>query len=225
MNTFRFLFAALLLAAPAAAEQAPKPIPPAAADEARHAGGPETAVLAGGCYWGMQAIFERVRGVETVTAGFSGTPSSGEDELIPSRNATPAESVRVEFDPAQITYGQLLQVFFSVAHDPTQVDRQGPDEGPQYRSAIFYGDDEQKRIAESYIAQLQSARVFPESIATEVEPLVRFRAVAESQQDYVAKHPASPYVVEVDLPRLAAMKAIVPALYREQPLSFSSASE
>ena len=156
------LSCALLLAVPAAAEQAPRPIPPASADEVRHSGDPETAVLAGGCYWGMQAIFERVRGVKTVTAGFSGAPASGEDELIHSSNGTPAEAVRIAFDPAQITYGQILQIYFSVAHDPTQVDRQGPDTGPQYRSAIYYDNDDQKRIAQAYIAQLQSAGVFPE---------------------------------------------------------------
>lgn len=222
MSIFRILCCAFLLALPAAAEEAPKPIPPASADETRHAGAPETAVLAGGCYWGMQAIFERVRGVKTVTAGFSGVTAGQEDQLIRSRNTTPAESVRIEFDPAQITYGQILQIYFSVAHDPTQVDRQGPDAGPQYRSAIFYGSDDQKRIAQAYIAQLQSAHVFGGPIATEVVPVQAFHRVMESQQDYVMKNPTSTYVLHVDMPRLAALKLIFPGNYLNQPLTDSN---
>lgn len=221
MNTLRLLCCALLLATPAGAEQAPKPIPPASADEPRHAG-PETAVLAGGCYWGMQAIFEHVRGVKTVIAGFSGMPAGGEDSLIRSRNETPAESIRLEYDPAQITYGQILQIYFSVAHDPTQVDRQGPDEGPQYRSAIYYNDDDQKRIAESYIRQLQSAGVFTAPIATDVVPFTAFHRVTESQQDYVQKNPTSAYVTNVDMPRIAALKVIFPSVYLDQPLTVSN---
>jgi peptide-methionine (S)-S-oxide reductase len=221
MNGFRLVCCTFLLAAPAAAEVAPKPIPPASQDEARHEGSSEVAVLAGGCYWGMQAIFERVRGVKMVTAGFSGARASTEDELIPSRNATPAEAVQIEFDPAQITYGQILQVYFSVAHDPTQVDRQGPDDGPQYRSAIYYDNDSQKRIAEAYVAQLQSAGAFPAPIATQVVPLTAFHRVMLSQQDYVRKNPTSNYVLTVDMPRLAALKAIFPNIYLDQPLTYS----
>jgi peptide-methionine (S)-S-oxide reductase len=222
MNTLRLLCAAFLLAMPAAAEEAPKPIPPVSGDETRHAGSSEIAVLAGGCYWGMQAIFERVRGVKAVTAGFSGAPASGEDQLIHSRTGTPAEAVRIEFDPAQLTYGQILQIYFSVAHDPTQVDRQGPDVGPQYRSAIYYDNDDQKRIAEAYIAQLQSVRVFAAPIATEVVPLTAFHRVAVSQQDYVLKNPTSAYVMNVDMPRLAALKRIFPGNYSDQPLTYSN---
>jgi peptide-methionine (S)-S-oxide reductase len=221
MSISRILCFAFLFAFPAAAEEAPKPIPPASADETRHAGAPETAVLAGGCYWGMQAIFERVRGVKTVTAGFSGMTAGAEDQLIRSRNATPAESVRIEFDPAQISYGKILQIYFSAAHDPTQVDRQGPDVGPQYRSAIYYGSDDQKRIAQAYIAQLQSAGVFAAPIATEVVPLQAFHRVMESQQDYVLKNPTSPYVIHVDMPRLAALKLLFPGDYLNQPLTYS----
>ena len=189
------------------------------------AGGAQTVVLAGGCYWGTQAVFEHVRGVKSVVAGFSGQAGSGEDQLIRSSRGAPAEAVRIEFDPAQLTLGQILQIYFSVAHDPTEVDRQGPDVGPQYRSVIYYADDQQKKISEAYVAQLQSAHVFSGSIATELQPLVKFRAVAESQQDYVPKHASSAYVVNVDLPKLAAMKTIFPTLYRDPPLSFSSASD
>ena len=222
MNIFRPLCGVLLFATAAAAEETPKPVPPASADETRHVGTPEVAVLAGGCYWGMQAIFERVHGVNAVVAGFSGTPSSSEDLMIRSSNATPAESVRIEFDPAQITYGQILQIYFSVAHDPTQVNRQGPDEGPQYRSAIYYDNDDQKRIADAYIAQLQSAHVFADPIATQVVPATAFHRVAVSQQDYVRKNPTSPYVLNVDLPRLAALKRIFPSAYLDQPLTYSN---
>ena len=221
MSILRILCCASLLALPATAEETPKPLPAASADETHHVGASETAVLAGGCYWGMQAIFEHVRGVKKVTAGFSGMAAGQEDQLIRNRTAAPAESVRIEFDPAQITYGQILQIYFSVAHDPTQVDRQGPDVGPQYRSAIYYGDDEQKRSAQAYIAQLQSARVFAAPIATEVVPFQAFHRVAESQQDYVSKNPMSPYVIHVDIPRLAALKLLFPGTYLSQPLSFS----
>lgn len=222
MSRCRLFFCALLLATPAAAEQAPKPIPPASADESRQAGTSEVAVLAGGCYWGMQAIFEHVRGVKSVVAGFSGMSASAEDSLIRSRKATPAESIRLEYDPAQITYGQILQIYFSVAHDPTQVDRQGPDEGPQYRSAIYYNNDEQKRVAEDYIKQLQAAGVFSGPIATEVVPFAAFHRVMESQQDYVQKNPTSPYVMNVDMPRIAALKRIFPGSYSDQPLTASN---
>ncbi|HEX3429372.1 MAG TPA: peptide-methionine (S)-S-oxide reductase MsrA [Rhizomicrobium sp.] len=221
MRISRLFCCAFLLASPAAAEQAPKPIPMPSSDEARHAGDSEIAVLAGGCYWGMQAIFERVHGVKAVTAGFSGAPASGEDQLIHSSSGTPAEAVRIEFDPAQLTYGQILQIYFSVAHDPTQVDRQGPDVGPQYRSAIYFDNNDQKRIAENYIAQLQSAGVFPAPIATQVVPLTGFHRVMSSQQDYVRKNPTLPYVLGVDMPRIAALKRIYPGIYLDQPLTYS----
>lgn len=222
MKMLRVVWTALLIAAPAAAEQAPKPIPAPSADESRHAGDSEVAVLAGGCYWGMQAIFEHVHGIKAVVAGFTGMRSSDEDSLIRSRNATPAESIRIEYDPAQITYGRILQIYFSVAHDPTEVDRQGPDEGPQYRSAIYYNNDDQKRIAEAYVKQLQSAGVFTAPIATEVVPFTAFHRVMESQQDYVQKNPTSAYVMNVDMPRIRALKVIFPTIYSDQPLTVSN---
>jgi peptide-methionine (S)-S-oxide reductase len=223
MSKFRFLCCGFLLAtAAAAAEAPPRQIPPPSVDVPRHAGGVQELVLAGGCYWGMQAVFEHVRGVKRVVAGFSGQMPGAEDQLIRSSRAAAAESIRIEFDPAEITYGQLLQIYFSVAHDPTEVDRQGPDVGPQYRSVIYYTDDEQKRISDAYLAQLQSARIFAQPIATGVEPLTRFHPVGDSQQDYVLKHPSTAYVVGVDLPKLAALKVMFPALYMDPPVTFSS---
>lgn len=129
---------------------------------------------------------------------------------------------RLEYDPAQITYGRILQIYFSVAHDPTEVDRQGPDEGPQYRSAIYYNNDDQKRIAEAYVKQLQSAGVFTAPIATEVVPFTAFHRVMESQQDYVQKNPTSAYVMNVDMPRIRALKVIFPTIYSDQPLTVSN---
>jgi peptide-methionine (S)-S-oxide reductase len=206
----------------AAAEDVAKVIPAPATDNPRTPGEPQTAVLAGGCYWGMQAIFEHVKGIKSVVAGFSGpygTP--GQDDLI-SRGHKPAEAVRITFDPAQITYGQLLQIYFSVAHDPTQVDKQGPDEGPQYRSDIFYGDDTQKKIAEDYIAQLDATHIYHASIATRVDSLSNFHKVPVSEQDYVVKHPTAPYVTINDLPRIAALKIVFPSLYLDPPLTAST---
>lgn len=225
MRRLLFLSCALLLATSAAGHEPPKPIPPPAIDSPRQAGGVQTIVLAGGCYWGTQAVFEHLRGVKSVVAGFSGQAGSEEDQLIHSSRGAPAEAVRIEFDPAQLSLGQILQVYFSVAHDPTEVDRQGPDVGPQYRSVIFYADDQQKKIAAAYIGQLQSAAIFSSPIATQAEPLVKFRPVAESQQDYVPKHASSAYVVNVDLPKLAAMKVLFPTLYLDSPLTYSSASD
>ena len=224
MSKLRFLCCGFLLAtAAAAAEAPPRQIPPPLLDGSRHAGGAQALVLAGGCYWGMQALFEHVRGVKKVVAGFSGQMPGAEDQLIRLSRSAAAESIRIEFDPAQVTYGQMLQIYFSVAHDPTEVDRQGPDVGPQYRSVVYYTDDEQKRISDAYIAQLQSAGSFTRPIATQVEQLTGFHPVSESQQDYVLKHPASAYVVTVDLPKLAALKSMFPALYAEPPVTFSSA--
>lgn len=222
MRKYLLLCSTLLLATPALAQ---KQLPPPSVDTPKHAGEAQDIVLAGGCYWGMQSLFEHVRGVKKVIAGFSGHMSrSGEDQLIKRPQATAAESVQIEFDPAQLTYGQILQIYFSVAHDPTEVDRQGPDIGPQYRSVIYYADDEQKRISDAYISQLQATGVFSQPIATQLVPLVEFHAVGESQQDYVVKHPTSGYVVSVDVPKLAALRTMFPAVYADPPASFSSAS-
>ena len=158
------------------------------------------AVLAGGCYWGMQAVFERLRGVLSVTAGYAGAAA------VKEGGKGHAESVRIVYDPARISYGALLQVFFAVAHDPTELNRQGPDFGTQYRSAIFYSTEAQKRVAQAYIDQLAQAKVFHDPIVTQVTPLSAFYPVEEDQQHYVDRHPDSDYVIENDLPKLDLLR-------------------
>src|SRR5207302_2839948 len=150
----------------------------------------QTAVVAGGCFWGIQAVFQHVKGVISATSGYSGGEAkTSEYELVSTGNTGHAESVKITYDPSQITYGQLLRVFFSVAHDPTQLNRQGPDEGSQYRSVVFYSNLEQKRIAEAYIAQLEKARAFPNRIVTQVVPLNAFYPAEAYHQNYAANHP------------------------------------
>ena len=174
----------------------------------------QTAVVSGGCFWGIQAVFQHVRGVISATSGYSGgAASTAEYELVSNGDTGHAESVKIVYDPSQITYGQLLRVFFSVAHDPTELNRQGPDTGSQYRSAIFYGSDEQKRIAEAYIAQLEKAKVFPRPIVTQVVPLKAFYAAEAYHQDYAARHPDNPYIVYNDAPKVAHLRQEFPELY------------
>jgi peptide-methionine (S)-S-oxide reductase len=174
----------------------------------------QTAVVAGGCFWGIQAVFQHVKGVIRATSGYSGgVASTAEYELVSNGDTGHAESVKISYDPSQITYGQLLRVFFSVAHDPTQLNRQGPDTGTQYRSSIFYGSDEQKRIAEAYIAQLEKAKLFPHPIVTQVVPLKAFYPAEAYHQDYAAHHPDSPYIVYNDAPKVAHLRQEFPDLY------------
>ena len=176
--------------------------------------GQQTAVLAGGCFWGVQAVFQHVRGVVSATSGYSGGPAAAaEYEVVSSGTTGHAESVKIVYDPSQITYGQLLKVFFSVAHDPTELNRQGPDMGTQYRSAIFYANDEQKRVAQAYIAQLDSAKLFAQPIVTQVVPLKAFYPAEDYHQNYLARHPDSPYIVINDLPKLAHLREQFPKLY------------
>lgn len=176
--------------------------------------GQQTAVLAGGCFWGVQAVFQHVRGVVSATSGYSGgSAAAAEYEVVSSGTTGHAESVKIVYDPSQITYGQLLKVFFSVAHDPTELNRQGPDEGTQYRSVIFYANDEQERVAQAYIAQLDSAKVFPQPIVTQVVPLKAFYSAEAYHQNYLARHPDSPYIVINDLPKLAHLHDQFPNLY------------
>jgi peptide-methionine (S)-S-oxide reductase len=176
--------------------------------------GQETAVFAGGCFWGVQAVFEHVKGVTKATAGYSGgTATTAEYSTVSTGSTGHAEAVQIIYDPSQITYGQLLRVFFSVAHDPTQLNRQGPDHGTQYRSAIFYNSDEQKRIAEAYIAQLEQGKVFPQRIVTQVAPLKAFYAAEAYHQDYAAHHPTDPYIAYNDLPKLEHLRTQFPELY------------
>ena len=163
--------------------------------------GQQTAILAGGCFWGVEAIFERLDGVKDVVSGFSGRGSPGPVGPMPH-----AEVVKIIFDPAKVSYGTLLKVFFDVAHDPTQLNRQGPDEGPLYRSSIFYVDDDQKGVAEAYIRQLEAARLFPRPIVTTVVRFDSFHVAGPEHQDFVRRNPTSPYVVQVDLPKIAHLE-------------------
>ncbi len=190
-------------------------VPPATTDVPLAAKpGKETAVFAGGCFWGTQAVFERVKGVLKTTAGYSGgSKETATYDQVTTETTGHAESVEVVFDPSQITYGQLLRVFFSVAHDPTQKDRQGPDVGPSYRSAIFYANDEQKRLALAYIAQLDGAKIFPKKIVTEVSPLKGFYAAEDYHQDFALKNPNHPYIQVCDRPKIAALKQQFPELF------------
>lgn len=214
----RFASAALLASAlvttagAAAPATHPQPAPPPApAVVAR-----DTAVFAGGCFWGVEGVFEHVRGVVDATSGYAAAgqaPSVGYEDVSTGR--TPyAESVRVIYDPRQVSYAQLLEVFFTVAHDPTTKDRQGPDVGPQYRSAVFYRDDAQRRAAAAYIAALGSAHAFPRPVVTEVSPLGTFRVAEAYHQGYMARHPESPYITANDAPKLVALQRKFPARYR-----------
>ena len=194
-----------------------KPVPTAAQDAAlAEKPGKETAVFAGGCFWGTQSVFERVKGVVATTAGYAG--GSGDTATYPqvtTETTGHAESVRVVYDPSKITYGQLLRVFFSVAHDPTQLNRQGPDVGTSYRSAIFYSNDEQRTISQAYIAQLDAAHVFPSRIVTEVTPLKGFYDAESYHQHYADHNPDNPYILVCDRPKIEALKAQFPELFQE----------
>ena len=176
--------------------------------------GERTVVLAGGCFWGVEAVFEHVKGVTGVTTGYSGGSMRDADyESVSAGNTGHAESVRITYDPSQVTYGRLLKVFFAVAHDPTQLNRQGPDIGKHYRSAIFYVGEEQKRIAESYIDQLNRAKLFKRPIATQVTGLKTFHEAEAYHQDYAARHPDQPYIVIHDLPKVENLRKRLPELY------------
>ncbi|HUB20567.1 MAG TPA: peptide-methionine (S)-S-oxide reductase MsrA [Acidobacteriaceae bacterium] len=192
-------------------------IPPAHADVAlaKHPGR-EEAVFAGGCFWGTQAVFERVKGVTDTTVGYAGgSAATATYDQVTTETTGHAESVEVVYDPSKITYGQLLRIFFSVAHDPTQLNRQGPDVGTSYRSAIFYVNDEQKRIARAYIAQLDATKVFPAPIVTEVTPLQGFYRAEDYHQDYALHHPENPYILVCDRPKVEALKEQFPELFVE----------
>lgn len=191
----------------------PAPLHEATAANART----ETAVFAGGCFWGIQAVFQHVKGVVSATSGYAGgSVSKPSYEDVSSGQTGHAESVRVVFDPAVVSYGQLLRVFFSVAHDPTELNRQGPDVGTQYRSALFYMSEEQKTTAEAYIAQLEKAHAFPNPIVTQVAPLKSFYAAEAYHQNYAELHPMEPYIVFNDAPKVANLKKRFADLYTEK---------
>ncbi|MGA8500307.1 MAG: peptide-methionine (S)-S-oxide reductase MsrA [Candidatus Sulfotelmatobacter sp.] len=190
-------------------------VPSPVVDEAKAAAkGKETAVVAGGCFWGIQAVFQHVKGVHSATSGYSGgTVKNPDYETVSSGSTGHAESVKIVYDPSQVTYGELLRVFFSVALDPTELNRQGPDTGTQYRSVIFYGNDEQKHIAEAYIAQLDQAKVYPRKIVTQVVPLQAFYEAEDYHQNYAEMHPSDAYIVFNDAPKVANLRKEFPELY------------
>jgi peptide-methionine (S)-S-oxide reductase len=190
-------------------------VPAPAVDQAKvTASGKQTAVVAGGCFWGIQAVFQHVKGVINSTSGYSGGAAKTADyETVSGGRTGHAESVQVVYDPSQVTYGELLRVFFSVALDPTEMNRQGPDEGTQYRSVIFYGNEEQKRIAEAYIAQLDKAKVFRGAIVTQVSPLQAFYPAEAYHQNYATVHPNDPYIVYNDAPKVANLRREFPEMY------------
>jgi peptide-methionine (S)-S-oxide reductase len=193
------------------------PIPAAKVDAPlATASSKQTAVFAGGCFWGTQSVFERVKGVVKTTAGYAGgSAKTATYDQVTTETTGHAESVEVVYDPSKITYGQLLRIFFSVAHDPTQLNRQGPDVGESYRSAIFYSSDEQKSIATAYIAQLDAAKVFPQAIVTQVNPLKGFYRAEDYHQDYAFHNPANPYIQVCDVPKIKALKQQFPDLFVE----------
>ena len=223
MYKYFFLGAAILLsviaiAACSSATASATTIPDPALDAPlASAKGEQTAVLAGGCFWGVEAIFEHVKGVSDVKSGYSGGSATTADyEKVQTGETGHAESVRITYDPSQVSYGQLLKVFFSVAHDPTELNRQGPDTGTQYRSAIFYANDEQKRIAQAYIEQLKRAKVFARPIVTQVAAFKSFSEAEAYHQDYLVNHPDEPYIVINDMPKIEKLRKQLPGLYKEK---------
>jgi peptide-methionine (S)-S-oxide reductase len=199
--------------------EAPVILPAPAVDLPKAAGAAQTVVLAGGCFWGVQGVYQHVHGVQKVLAGYAGGARGTADYESVSSGATGhAESVKITFDPKEISYGQILQIAFSVVHDPTQLNRQGPDVGSQYRSAIFYADDDQKRVAEAYIAQLDKAHVYPRPIVTKLESLHGFYPAENYHQDYLIHNPTQPYIAFNDLPKIDNFKKTFPELYSGQPV-------
>ena len=195
-------------------------IPAPLLDNPKVPGPLQTAVIAGGCFWGVQGVYQHVRGVRQVLSGYSGgTKATAEYGAVSRGRTAHAESVEIRFDPKELSYGEILQIYFSVAHDPTQLNRQGPDTGTQYRSNIFHTDDSQKRIAEAYIAQLDSTKVFRRAIVTRVERLTAFYPAEAYHQDFLIKNPHHPYIVINDLPKIGNLKRVFPARYREQPVT------
>jgi peptide-methionine (S)-S-oxide reductase len=206
-----------------AAEQAIA-IPPPTVDESASTG-LQTVVLAGGCFWGVQGVYQHTKGVTQAVSGYAGgQKDTAHYEMVGTGRTGHAESVSVTFDPQQISYGKILQIYFSVVHNPTELNRQGPDFGTQYRSAIFYANDEQKRIAAAYIAQLQQAHVFSAAIVTKLEPLTGFYPAENYHQDFLVLHPSYPYIVFNDLPKVDDLKQLFPDNYRATPVTVMAAS-
>jgi peptide-methionine (S)-S-oxide reductase len=216
-------FVGLAISAASAAERAVVIPPPTAASPAKT--GTQTVVLAGGCFWGVQAVYQHTKGVISAVSGYSGgDKQTAHYESVGTGHTGHAESVSVTFDPQQISYGKILQIYFSVAHNPTELNYQGPDVGTQYRSAIFYADDEQKNFAKAYIAELDKAHVFPEPIVTKLEPLHGFYAAEDYHQDFAVLHPSYPYIVFNDLPKVDNLSKLFKSEYREKPVTVMAAS-
>lgn len=215
--------AAGVLARQAAADAINKAIPAPALDTpAAEASGQQTAVLAGGCFWGLQGMYQHVQGVTKVVAGYSGgEQATATYDMVTTETTGHAESVEITFDPKQVSYGQLLRLFFSVAHDPTELNRQGPDSGTSYRSEIFVSSPTQERVARAYVEQLAQAKVFGAPIVTKIEPLKGFYAAEGYHQDFLIKNPTYPYIVRNDLPKLNALKSVYPELYRKAAVTLS----
>ena len=210
--------AAVFWQSPARSAEDAVVIPPPAMDE-KAAGGTEKAIFAGGCFWGVQGVFQHVKGVTDAVSGYSGGgKGTAEYEKVGTGLTGHAESVEVSFDPAQVSYGRLLQVYFSVAHNPTELDYQGPDHGSQYRSAVFPENDAQRKVATAYIAQLQAARVFPRPIVTKVEAFKGFFPAEGYHQNFLVENPDHPYIVYNDLPKIENLKRLFPALYADKPV-------
>lgn len=218
------LCSAVALACLAHAAETPVIITPPAVDNPKAPGSLQTAVLAGGCFWGVQGAYEHVRGVRKVLSGYAGgDKATAHYQIVGSGRTGHAESVQITFDPAEVSYGELLRIFFSVIHDPTQLNRQGPDSGTQYRSAIFYGDESQKKVAESYIGQLNAAKVFRKPIVTSVDPLKGFYSAEDYHQDFLIHNPTYPYIVYNDLPKIENLKRAFPEYYRGKPVTVNGA--
>ena len=233
MNISRFLkcgaAAACLAAAlvlPACADEAPKVIPAAQFDASKAQGAAtETAVLSGGCFWGMQGVFEHLKGVTQVVSGYAGGDARSTGyEAVSTGTTGAAETVKITFDPRQVSYGEILRVYFSVAHDPTELNYQGPDEGTQYRSNIWYTSAEQKKIADAYIQQLSAAHVFGAPIVTRVDSYRGFNRAEDYHQDYLIHNPDAPYIVYNDLPKIAAFRRLYAGFYRETPVTVGGRS-
>ncbi|OLP61257.1 peptide-methionine (S)-S-oxide reductase [Xaviernesmea oryzae] len=213
----------LMAAAPSSAAEDPVALPPPLLDEHNTAES-EKAVFSGGCFWGVQGVFQHVKGVRQAVSGYAGgTEATASYEQVSLGNTGHAESVEVTFDPAKVTYGKLLQIFFSVAHDPTQLNHQGPDSGTQYRSALFAETPEQEKIARAYIAQLGAAKAFPKPIVTDVKPLKGFYAAESEHQDFLTRNPTYPYIVYNDLPKIEALKSLFPTDFKAKPALVSQA--
>jgi peptide-methionine (S)-S-oxide reductase len=211
--------------ATAAAEKAVK-LPPPALDAPAAQDSQASAVFAGGCFWGVQAVFQHTQGVLNAVSGYAGgDKTTATYEQIGSGRTGHAEAVKITYDPKQISYGKLLQIYFSVAHDPTTLNRQGPDSGTQYRSAIFYQDAGQKKVAESYIAQLESAKAFPDKIVTQLTPLNAFYPAEAYHQDFATSNPRHPYIARFDRPKIENLKTMMPEVFQEKPQLVSAAGK